>query len=331
MFTSFLIVNGVAFMLSVASVIVVTAFPLLLKRTPHQAAWWGGILLLMAMIAFIGAFLLAGFVTVAYKAPNPGCASLMCDNGGIRCMTYASNQVYANVGVYGLDPNVAALNNLVPLGNGSAAVCLQYNVSVATSATTTTLYPAMPDCPGTSVDTTEAQWDSCPDVRQLLENATVQQQVVCMPQVSFPQILPTTDYDTFTIPINASALSPYTSLTAFYSGAPTNYITDLIAPQGTNNALVPYAGFTYMCHSKGYDKKVSFDTLCDTSQYPLLSVTRAGQYMTEFTASANGATVFHADAISTQVATAIEALSGFFGLVLLIIIIYLVRSKTKYD
>ena len=70
MFTNFLIVNGVAFMLAVASVIVVTAFPLLLKRTPHQAAWWGGILLLMAMIAFIGAFLLAGFVTVADAPPG---------------------------------------------------------------------------------------------------------------------------------------------------------------------------------------------------------------------------------------------------------------------
>ena len=115
MFTTFLIVNRVAFMLSVASVIVVTAFPLLLKRTPHQAAWWGGILLLMAMIAFIGAFLLVGFVTVAYKAPNPGCASLMCGDGGIRCTTYALNQVYSNVGVYGLDPNEAALNNLVPV------------------------------------------------------------------------------------------------------------------------------------------------------------------------------------------------------------------------
>lgn len=121
-------------MLSVAAPIVVTAFPLLLKRTPHQAAWWGG---LMAIIAFIGAFFLAGFVTVAYKAPKPGCASLMCDDGGICCMTYASNLVYANVGVYGVDPNVAALINLVPLGNSSAAVCLQYKASVATSATTT--------------------------------------------------------------------------------------------------------------------------------------------------------------------------------------------------
>ena len=51
-----------------------------------------------------------------------------------------------------------------------------------------------------------------------------------MPQVSFPQILPTTDYETLIIPINASALSPCTSLTAFYRGAPTNYITDLIVP-----------------------------------------------------------------------------------------------------
>ena len=331
MFTSFLIVNGVAFMLSVASVIVVTAFPLLLKRTPHQAAWWGGILLLLSMIAFIGAFLLAGFVAVAYKAPNPGCASLMCNDGGIRCTIYASNEVYANVGVYGLDTNVAALNGLIPVGNGSTAICLQYNVSVATSATITTLYPAMPECPGTNQDSTDAQWDSCTDVRQLLENATVQQQVVCMPEASFPQILPTTDYDTFTIPINASFLSPYTSLTAFYQADPTNYITDLIAPQSVSNALVPYAGFSYMCHSKGNDKQVAFDTLCDTSQYPALSITKTGQYMTEGTASANGATVFRADIISKQVATAIEALSAFFGLVLLIIIVYLIRSKSKYD
>ena len=93
-FTSFLIVNGVAFMLAVASVIVVTAFPLLLKRTPHQAAWWGGILLLLSMIAFIAAFLLAGFVTVSYKAPTPGCASLKCNDGGVMCQMWAQNGFY---------------------------------------------------------------------------------------------------------------------------------------------------------------------------------------------------------------------------------------------
>ena len=59
-----------------------------------------------------------------------------------------------------------------------------------------------------------------------------------MPQVSFPQILPTTDYEALTIPINASALSPYTSLTAFDRGAPTNYITDLIVPHQILNAQI---------------------------------------------------------------------------------------------
>ncbi len=88
-FTAFLIVNGAAFMLSVAPVIVVTAFPLILKRTPQRAAWWGGILLLMSVIAFVAAFVLAGFVTVRYNAPLAGCASLHCRNGGIPCLTEA--------------------------------------------------------------------------------------------------------------------------------------------------------------------------------------------------------------------------------------------------
>ena len=40
------------------------------------------------------------------------------------------------------------------------------------------------------------------------------------------------------IPINASDLSPYTSLTAFDRGAPTNYITDLIVPHQILNAQI---------------------------------------------------------------------------------------------
>ncbi len=87
-----------------------------------------------------------------------------------------------------------------------------------------------------------------------------------------------------------------------------------------------------MCNAKADEESTStFATLCDISLPDSnLSLTRSGEYMTEGTASLSGATVFHADIISTQVATAIEALSGFFGLVLLIVIGYLIRSKVKY-
>lgn len=326
MFTSFLIVDGVAFMLAVASVIVVTAFPLFLKKTPHQAAWWGGTLLLLSMIAFIGAFLLAGFVTVAYKAPDPGCASLHCEEGGIHCTVYAYTGAIPPV--FWLDPNVAALNNLVSAGNGSYAVCLRYDASVATSAETITLLPATPACPGSDEYLTDKAWDDCPDVKELLESEYVQQQVVCTLPESLPEALPTTDYSTYTINISASTLSPYTSLTQFYQADQANYITDLIAPNISSRALVPYADLIYTCHSRGNEigSKI-YNTLCDVSQG--LSVSKTGEYMTEATASTVGAVVFHAERISKQLAITVEALSGFFGLVLVVIIGYLIKSKIE--
>lgn len=310
-------------MLSVASVIVVTAFPLVLKRTPHQAAWWGGILLLLSMIAFIGAFVLAGFVTVAYKAPGPGCASLLCEDGGIYCSTTT------DYGDFVLDPNAAALNNLVPAGGDLDVVCLRYNESVATSAETVTLYPTTPSCPGSDQFDNLWDWDSCADVKELLKDEYVQQQVVCASPASFLSYLPTvtTDLDTFTIPINASLLSPYTTLTEWYQADTSNYITDLIVLDGgidNNNTLKPYAGLTYQCQSNADDVS-SYNTLCDS--YSGLSVSKRGEYITEATAATAGAIVFHADKISRQLAITVEALSGFFGLVLLIIIRYLIKSK----
>ena len=326
MFTSFLIVDGVAFMLAVASVIVVTAFPLVLKRTPHQAAWWGGTLLLLSMVAFIGAFLLAGFVTVAYKAPDPGCASLKCQEGGVHCTTYAYTA--AIPGFYWLDPNVAALNNLVSSPNGSYAVCLRYNASVAPTADIVTLLPATPGCPGADEFLTNKQWDSCPDIRELLESEYIQQQVVCMLPGNLPQALPTTDVTTYTINISAAVLSPYTTLTEFYQADRANYVTDLIVPNVSSQTLVSYAELIYKCHSRGNEAGSNiYNTLCDFSQG--LSVSKTGEYMTEATASTVGAVVFHADRISRQLAITVEALSGFFGLVLLIIIGYLIKSKTE--
>ena len=155
-FTAFLIVNGAAFMLSVASVVVVTAFPLILKRTPQQAARWGGILLLMSVIAFITAFVLAGFVTVRYNAPLAGCASLHCRNGGIPCLTEAYRPDNVSCRYYWLDQNVAALNHVINTSNGTAW-CITYNRSVAVGSSTT-LYPAAPDCTYDNIDRIE---DTC--------------------------------------------------------------------------------------------------------------------------------------------------------------------------
>ena len=284
-------------MLSVASVIVVMAFPLLLQRTPHQAAWWGGVLLLLSMVAFIAAFLLAGFVTVNYKAPNSSCASLHCRDGGIECGTYAFP--VNGFGVYGLDPNVGALNNLGD--NSINPICVQYNDSAATTATTTTLYPANPQCPGTGDFSAAADFLNCTDVRKLLEDPLIQRQVVCMPGPSFPGALPTTDSDTLTIPIDDSLLAPYTSLTEFYQASPDHRITNLISAPGNQTSLVSYYDLTILCYLTDHDQ-APFNTLCDTNQNLNLSIIKAGQYMTEATAASNGATVFSTDSVSTQVA-----------------------------
>ncbi len=133
-FTSFLLLNGTAFMLSVASVIVVTAFPLILNRTPHQAAWWGGVLLLLSMVAFIAACVLAGFVTVNYRAPDASCANLHCADGGVQCNTYAVS--VNGIGIFTLEPTVGVLNNMGT--SNLSPVCVQYSSSAATSDTITT-------------------------------------------------------------------------------------------------------------------------------------------------------------------------------------------------
>ena len=311
-------------MLSVASVIVVTAFPLLLKKTPHQAAWWGGVLLLMSTIAFIAAFLLAGFVTVNYKAPDSTCASLHCADGGIECGTYAIS--VNGVGVYSLDPNVGSLNSF---GNSIIhPLCIQYNASVAANAATTILLPANPQCPGTDSYSQNVDFRNCTAVRQLLLDPSIQRQVVCMSGPTFPTALPTSDITGYTIPIDNAVLRPYSSLTQFYEASPNHQITDLITSPGNQTSLISYYDLEITCYPTRPDH-AAFDTLCNFNQGHNLSVTGGGQYLTEDTAAANAAAVFDTDLVSTQVATSIEVLSALFGLVVLLIIVYLIMSKLK--
>jgi len=324
-FTSFLILNGIAFMLSVASVIVVTAFPLILNRTPHQAAWWGGVLLLLSMVAFIAAFVLAGFVTVNYRAPNASCASLHCADGGVQCSTYAVS--VNGIGIFTLEPNVGVLNNMG--SSNLSPVCVQYNASTATSDTITTLYPGNPECPGTTEYSSASDFRNCTDVLSLLQSAPFQRQVVCMPQSSFPDALPTADSAGLTIPINSSQLAPYTSLTEFYQASDDHRITDLISTPGNQTDLLSYYDLDIVCFST-YSEGAAFNTICDTTLGLNLSVTKTGDYMTEAVAASNGATIFGVDLYSKQVATSIEVLSAFFGLVLVLIIFYMITTKLKH-
>ena len=81
------------------------------------------------MVAFIAAFVLAGFVTVNYQAPNASCASLHCADGGVQCSTYAVS--VNGIGFFTLEPTVRVLNNMG--SSNLSPVCVQYNASAATS------------------------------------------------------------------------------------------------------------------------------------------------------------------------------------------------------
>ena len=318
-FTAFLIVNGAAFMLSVASVIVITAFPLLLKRTPHQAAWWGGTLLLMSMLAFIAAFVLAGFVTVRYSAPLAGCASLHCKNGGIPCLTEAYTPQSASYGYYWLDQNVANLNNIIDTSNGTAW-CVTYNRSVVIGDITTR-YPAAPNCAYDNIDGIE---DTCLAVRQLLEDPVTQQGTVCMDSADFPGALNSPDITGLSISIGRAI----PNLTDWFVQNPFSNILSLMdAGQG----LYAYSELDNVCISNATHPHMHFDVLCDITMdiTSNLSISKSGQYMTEATAASYGATVFNRDSLSKQVATAVKVMCGFFALTLLIIIVYLAKSKLQ--
>ena len=341
-YTSFLVIDGIAFMLSVASVIVVTAFPLVLKRTPQQAAWWGGILLLLSMIAFVAAFLLSGFVTVAYKAPNPGCASLGCSEGGIECSTFA----FPDFAEYELDPNVAVLNKLITADADSYAFCLRYNRSEAVDAETVMLYPTTLSCPGDNYeDLDKCQAGVMRQLNELLDDRDVQRQVVCGTFASFHSHFQShyalhyfssdTSISDWSFPVNWHMLSldfgyVFANLTEFYwAGGDITQVLNLTNGNGNQTAnLVPYAEMTYQCQSNAViDDASKFDVLCEV--LPRLSVSKTGEYITTATASTVGAIVFQADRISSQVAITVEVLSGVFGLVLLIIVGFLLKSKLK--
>lgn len=326
MFTGFLIVNGIAFMLAVASAIVVTAFPLVLSRTPHQAAWWGGILLMLSMLAFIVAFLMAGFVTVGYEAPPPSCSSLRCTEGGIACdFTLVPNTRDAQGNVvstyFAMDQNVAALNSIS--NSSSLAVCITYNRSVSYGEFST-LLPWVP-----SIDYDSSTASSSPEAAEavtlLLMDPLTQAETVCMDVTQFPDAIDPRA-DPVTLAVNVSYNIP--DLGAYL----TSYEVTLfdLLQNDSFTQLFPLSILNYFCLSSETEEGMQFNVLCDASVEASagnLSVSRTGEYIRAVTASESGAVLFDTDLTAEQVSKAIKALAGVFAFVLLVIVIFLVKSK----
>lgn len=329
MFTAFLIVNGIAFMLAVASAVVVTAFPLVLSRTPHQAAWWGGILLMLSMLAFIVAFLMAGFVTVGYQAPPPSCSSIRCTEGGIACSfdSYPSPEGVSQEGevlssVFYMDTNVAALNAIS--NSTSAGVCVTYNRSVS-YGTYSTLLPWVPE-----ISYSSSNYSSTPEfteaITQLLTDPLIQAETVCMDVNNLPVAIdPRADPETLAVNISFAIPGDL----GLYLMTNQYTIMDIL-PNSSYTQLKSLANLNYFCLSHETEEKMKFDVLCDASTETAagnLSVGRSGEYIRAVTAAETGAVLFDTDLTAQQVSKAIKALAGVFAFILLVIVIFLIKSK----
>lgn len=316
-----------------ASVVVITAFPLVLSRTPHQAAWWGGILLLISMLAFIVAFLLAGFVTVNYQAPPASCANLQCTQGGIKCSFAVSLvQQYApdlnssaivytggpDSTFFVMDANVAGLNSISNSNRG--AVCVTYNRSVSNGEASSTLYPwaPPPSDPGSFNESQAA-------IQQLLTDATLQRQTVCMDVSNFPTAIdPNLRLDNFAVDVNFDIRD----LGAYLHDNDVDVMT--ILPNNSAVNLHSMYSMQYYCLHHATQDSMLFDVLCDAASQTLtgnFSVSTTGEYISTMTASNSGAVVFDPNITAVQVSRAIKALAGCFSCICLVITVFLIKSK----
>ena len=312
-------------MLAVASAVVVTAFPLVLSRTPHQAAWWGGILLMLSMLAFIVAFLMAGFVTVGYQAPPPSCSSLQCTQGGVACDFEIVPVAFddagtANSTAFQMDQNVATLNAIS--NSSSSAICLTYNRSVSHGPTSSTLFPWFPP-PSSSANGTDDP-EATEAVTKLLMDPIIGLQTVCMDSTNFPAAI-----DPSLSESNLAVDVPY-DIEDLGDFLDTNGVGLFdILPNRSFVSLFPYTS-NFFCMSNETEEAMRFNVLCDAalqSEKGNLSVSKGGEYIRAVTAADSGATLFETDLTATQVAQAIKALAGVFAFICFVIVVFLVKSK----
>ena len=316
-------------MLALASVIVVTAFPLVLNRTPHQAAWWGGVLLIISLLAFIVAFLLAGFVTVGYLSPPPTCSSLSCTNGGIPCnLNY---YIYGSGGdgdddddgllLFQMDPNAAALTLKT---NSSIGVCVRYDTAVPheddDGDVYTTLHPWVPN--------DDDDYDA--SLQQLLTDPLTQNKTLCMDVTNLLAVLgPNVDPKTLAVNLTGANITDLNAYVAAYDHLYNSFNASIAAVQ----QLWAYPDLPYFCLPNNTASIMKFSTLCDRTPNTVsalgssTSVSNTGSYIMASTSASVGAVIFSNDTTAQQVSMAIKTLAGVFALILVIIVIFLVKSK----
>ena len=331
-FTAFLILNSVAFMLALAAVVVVTAFPLFLSKKPQHAVALGGILLCWCLVAFIVAFILGGFVTVGYRAPTPDCATIRCSDGGVPCFNTVGHTKYGNIEVtesglpesnayYILDDRTGTLNKDQFLQSVNSSgydplVCLPYLQStydgnVSSIKYGLTLHPEFPS--------------KLPNLRpatdRLLYDAYYQRSCLCGRLQSFGYIYgynARPGWSIAPIPTLTGQLSDYVNSSS------NTTVADLIAER--NLGLVAYTSLKYKCFGT---RNPPGSFLCDTAQSDLenVAVSATGAYMTLATVSSFGGKVTTASGTSDQIAVALWVVITFFVLVFMSLALYVWRHK----
>lgn len=262
--------------------------------------------------------LLAGFVTVGYQAPPPSCASLRCIQGGIPCNIqarpwYTNDEEQTTVAtVFGLDSHAAALNGVS--NTSSEALCVVYDKTAPHDDSTTML-------PWIAPNDTAAE-------RQLLADSMTQIVTLCMDLENLSGAIdPDADPTTLTFNVSGS----YEDVDVLRSEM---LEEDLTLSDYTDNMtfsqLWAYPQLSDFCLSSDITSGMSFDVLCDSSvnsSVGLLSVSKTGSNIRLTTAADSGAVLFDADITAQQVSLAIRAMAGVFAFILLLIVIFLVKSK----
>ena len=333
-------------MLAVASAAIVTAFPLALQGQPQHAAWWGGAFLMLSMLAFIVAFLLAGFITVGYHAPQDSCPALLCKDGGLPCtdLTLApwnpDDVDGVTDGYLVVDPQVVALNNRVMrqlfVGfslntSDTSMVCVVYKQSV-TDGNSSTIYPfniqifALDDA-----ETFVASGNDSSDANyvqgSLATSEALQRQTACMSADHFPTAIdPSFTNTTRDIAFNLSW--PIPDLGAFLIEE------DLVLSEfiWVNNdlSLPDYSLFQlpFFCFSDTVDPNNTEPVLCDKTAGGY-SVDMNAQYLKPSSVEAAGALLFdrYLTVVQNSTNTAIKLLSAIFAGSCLLVVAFLIRSR----
>lgn len=281
LYTGFLVTNGLAFVLAVLSVSVVTWTPLIAHQRYLRAAQVAGALLLLALAAFMAAFFLSGFVAVNYRAPQPDCATTTCAQGGVKCtLRIQSDPFNSGLNGCGLDSNVVILNSFANLAN-QTILCYYYSQQIR---------------------------------NQIVANNATQASVLEL-------LNPSSDWQRFTI------------------CAPTPRYADLTVPDGTlasvaesGNSLanivnlpsyVSFSDLRYNC----FLTNNTYNTLCEVGQSFNKAVSSSGQYMTIFTASSLGATIFAQSPTAGQVHDVLIGLSIVGGALLALFTVLVLYNR----